>query len=320
MKLHHHRLLFSLVAALSFCLTPAVSSAQETTDSSPAEAQASKDLTAELGQPADDGDNDQPVFLMRYQFRTGDQLRYETIQKLTQQGVAERGRNTDSSEIHQRRLFTVQDVQDDGQAKVAMQFEHVRMQIQSGENPPEVFDSKMKEEDVPPRFKAAARNLKAAAPIYTVRPEGSLVNSDGVEEFPEGGQATFMIPLPADPIPVGHSWKTDIVVKVRLDVKVNREVVLLRTYRLKAVDGDIATIGFSTSVASAVNSPTVKAQLLQATPQGEIQFDLKHGRLIRKEIRIDNLALGVLGANSMLSATGNTIETLVTDDTAVTKR
>lgn len=325
MKLHHQQFIFRLLAASLCCLSLTASTAQEATQSadtaalSPDTPQAKIDA-ADATPPDADGASEQPVYLLRYQFQPGDQLRYETVQKLTQQGVAERGRNIDHSEIHQRRLFTVQDVQEDGQARVAMQFEHVKMQIQSGENPPEVFDSSMSEDEVPPRFRAAARNLKAAAPVYSVRPEGSLVNSKGIEEFPEGGQATFMIPLPADPISVGHSWKTNIVVKVRLDIKVNRDITLLRTYRLKSVENDVATIGFSTSVASTVKSPTVKAQLLQATPQGEIQFDLKHGRLVRKEIRIDNLALGVLGANSMLAANGTTIETLVTDEPAVTKR
>jgi len=279
-------------------------------------AESGEESNSEAAAPA----NAEPRYLLRYQFQPGDQLRYSTVQKLTQTGIAKAGRDVDNSEVQQQRLFTVKGVDDDGTAKVAMQFEHVRMEWQSGNDAPEVFDSKMSDDEVPRRFKESAHNLKKAAPTYTVSPEGSPVNEEGEEVFPDGGQATFMIPLPDDAVPVGHSWKTNIVVKVRLDIKVNREITLLRTYRLKSIEGDIATIGFATSVATTVKSPTVKAQLLQATPQGEIQFDLKRGRLVKKVIRIDNLALGVLGPNSMLSAVGSTVETLVEDDAAVTSR
>ncbi|MEZ6131917.1 MAG: DUF6263 family protein [Planctomycetaceae bacterium] len=318
MKLKHHL----IVLLLSFLVLPNPAFPDDTPVGSE-DRKSSESEAVDASEAVSDvaaSESAEPRYLLRYQFQPGDQLRYSATQKLTQTGVAKAGRDVDFSEIQQQRLFTVEDVSDDGMAKVAMQFEHVRMEWQSGDDTPEVFDSTMAENEVPRRFKESARNLKKAAPKYTVHPEGSPVNKDGEEVFPEGGQATFMIPLPAEAVPVGHSWKTNIVVKVRLDIKVNREITLLRTYRLKSVVDDIATIGFATSVATTVKSPTVKAQLLQATPQGEIQFDLKHGRLVKKVIRIDNLALGVLGPNSMLSAVGSTVETLVEDDAAVTSR
>lgn len=263
---------------------------------------------------------DQPTYLLRYQFRSGQKLRYETVQQKTQQGIAEFGRKVDTTKINQRRLFTVGDVAENGEAKVSMQYEHVRMELKSDDKEPEVFDSKMESTKVPKRFQGTARNLKGVAPIYTVRAEGSPVSDEGVEQIPKGGQATFMIPLPGDEISVGDSWKIHMIVNIRQKAGVMREIILLRTYRLKAVEKGIATIGFSTSILTPVKAPSVKAQLVEARSQGEMLFDVKNGKLLKKEFRIDGMVLGALGPNTMLTAKGRTVETLMTDEKAVTSR
>ena len=249
-------------------------------------------------------------YLLRYQFAPGEKLRYESVNQLIQQGVAAAGTKVDTTRIRQARLFTIDEVGEDGMAKASMQFEHVRMEIQSNDAEPEIYDSEMPAGEVPVQFRGTARKVAGAAPKYTLQPQGTPVSDEGIELTPKGGQASFMIPLPEAEVSVGETWKVNMMVTVRIASGVKRDIVLLRTYRLKNVEDDVATIGFSTSVLSSVKAPALRAQLLQATPQGEMLFDLKNGRLLRKEMRIDRMVIGALGPGTMLSAKGATVETL----------
>ena len=117
--------------------------------------------------------------LLRYKFHEGEQLRYESSQKVTQQAVAPGGQKVDVSKVEQRRLFRIGDVKDDGEASVSMQFEHVRMETQSDDRDPTVFESSMKDSEVPKIFRAAAHKLKGAAPIYSIQSTGTSISKDG---------------------------------------------------------------------------------------------------------------------------------------------
>jgi hypothetical protein len=257
--------------------------------------------------------DDVEKYLLRFTFTEGEKLRYETEQRVTQKAVAAAGAKVDLSTVKQTRLFRVGDVSEQGEAQVSMQFEHVRMELRSDDQPTEVFDTSMKESEVPTKFRAAARKLMRPAPTFTLRTEGTPVSDEGVEQIPEGGQAGFMMPLPREPIAIGQTWKVNIQPEVRIAEGVMRKIVLLRTYRLKEINDDVATITFATSIASKVRSPAIKAQLLQATPQGTVLFNIKLGRVLERELTFDRSVMGAVGPNTILSAKGRTTETLLPD-------
>ena len=271
------------------------------------EALSAKKTTAAA--PTDDAE----TYLLRFTFTEGETLRYETEQRVTQKAVAAAGAKVDSSTVKQTRLFRVAEVSDLGEAQVSMQFEHVRMELRSDDQPTEVFDTSMKESEVPIKFRAAARKLTRPAPTFTLRTEGTPVSDEGVEQIPEGGQAGFMMPLPREPIAIGQTWKVNIQPEVRIAEGIMRKILLLRTYRLKAVKDDVATITFATSIASKVRSPAIKAQLLQATPRGTVRFNIKVGRVIERELTFDRSVMGAVGPNTILSAKGKTTEKLLPD-------
>ncbi|MCP4786155.1 MAG: hypothetical protein GY903_33455 [Fuerstiella sp.] len=289
------------LSCVFFCgLLPTVVAAQDT---------ASSAETPSAVTPADDAEK----YLLRFTFKEGETLRYETEQQVTQKAVAAAGAKVDLSTVKQTRLFRVGEVSEQGEAQVSMQFEHVRMELKSDDQPVEVFDTSMKESEVPTKFRAAARKLMRPAPTFVLRTDGTPVNDDGVEQIPEGGQAGFMMPLPQEPIAVGKTWKVNIEPEVRIAEGVMRTISLLRTYRLTEMKGDIASITFATSIASRVRSPAIKAQLLQATPRGKILFNVKTGRVLAREITFDRSVMGAVGPNTLLSAKGKTTETLLPD-------
>lgn len=250
-------------------------------------------------------------YLLRYQFKNGEQLRYQTTQKMTQEAVGENQRKVDISTVMQKRRFLVSDVRKNGDASATMQFEKVHMELKSGDLDPIVFDSSMTLKEVPRLYQAAARKLRGVAPEFELSAGGIKLDNEGVELAPKKGRACFMVLLPQKEVRVGDTWKSTLEVEVRLTPKVNRTIRLLRTHRLSKVEDGIAHITVSTSVLSRVVSVQVKSQLLQATPQGMIQFDIANGRVVRRELNFDNSVLGAFGAGTMLSARGKTVEKLL---------
>ena len=95
-----------------------------------------------------------------YQFRPGQKLRYVTVQQATTDAAAAENHKIDKTEAEQRRVFTVDSVDGNSIAHVSMQFEYVRMQMQTDDRAPIVFDTTMKESEIPSRSCPTTKNVE----------------------------------------------------------------------------------------------------------------------------------------------------------------
>jgi hypothetical protein len=143
-----------------------------------------------------------------------------------------------------------------------------------------------------------------------------IIHDDVVQEMVVDGSsakhsASFTIPLPEQAVKVGDSWKVNYVAELRIGENLKRKVLLLRTYRLAKVEGDIATISFSTSITTRVGTPAQKSQLIKSTPQGTIEFDIARGLLVKRDMKHSKTVFNALGPNTMLTSVGHTTETLL---------
>lgn len=110
---------------------------------------------------------------LRYKFREGQTLRYETKQKMTLEAQMGAKKAVDISELKQRRVFTVQSVDERGAARIAMQFESVWMKKTTDDQPSQEFDSSMKAADVPMAFRQVAHQLRGSAARYWIDSTGN---------------------------------------------------------------------------------------------------------------------------------------------------
>ena len=284
---------------------------------------------------------------LRYQFRPEEKLRYQTHQTMTLDARIGQNRKVDVSELKQRRVFTVISADQSGDAKLAMQFEHVWMKMQSDDREPVLFDSTMKPNEVPTVFRNTAHQLKGSAPKYRLSSCGvSLFDADRIakavtqaaveQSEPASGNpielkesaassdrtvaqtaaeetdpGSFLAPLPEQPISIGETWKETIPVSVRLTKDINRTVTILRTYRMDSVENGIATISFRSSITSPITGPSVQAQLIQATPRGSLQFDIGRGVMLRRDLQFNETVIGAFGRESILSSVGTNTEELL---------
>ncbi len=273
--------------------------------------------STQQAEPADQqiADDDTERWLLRYQFEAGTRLRYLSEEKMTLQAQIGESERRDQSQARQIRTYSVQKQRPDGTAQIAMQFEDVWMQKKIDDLPPIEFRSSMPESEVPQVFKAVAHSLAGAASVCNVSPTGQALaaGNDGDRTADESSDAvdSFLMPLPAHRVAIGESWKEEITLPVRGGKDLTLQVVVLRTYRLDQVEQDIATISFRSSVRTQLRSPTIRSQLIQATPAGEFQLNLKTGQMLSRKFRHSATVIGALGAESLLSSVGVKTESLL---------
>lgn len=312
------------------------------------------------------------TWILRYKFLPAQQLRYKNTESVTLDAMQGELRKVDITSFEQRRVFTVDSVDESGSAKLAMQYEFVQMQRQTNELPPVMFNTKMEAKDVPPEFKNTARDLKGSAPKFWISNLGAaLQESDTAEGYrpvtkpvaqagnvivgdkPTGAAAgdvkqavaesstaieeaaktdkpatektgtakavqsgsanavTFLMPLPEHAVAVSETWREVIPVNVRVTEEISRKINILRTFRLESVEGNIATISFRSSVEAAVKSPTMRSQLIKATPKGTLTIDIERGVMLKREIRYDETVLNAIGQNSVVLCNGSSTEVLM---------
>jgi len=122
---------------------------------------------------------------------------------------------------------------------------------------------------------------------------------------------TFLMPLPENAVAVGDTWRELIPVNVRVTEEISRQINILRTFRLESVENGIATISFRSSVEAAVKSPTMRSQLIKATPKGTLTLDIERGVMLKREIRYDETVLNAIGPNSVVLCHGKSTEELL---------
>ena len=161
----------------------------------------------------------------------------------------------------------------------------------------------------------------------TVQVRRSLPSSGNLSESPvqnkskskanleQNVHASFFVLFPEKPVQIGESWEEIFTVDVQENKFLTRKVKLIRRFRLEKVKGTRAFIKMSTAVLTPNLSPMTRSQLVQRTPSGEIEFDLKRGVMIRRELKIDNAVFGSFGQKSFVSAESHRIEQLVADPT-----
>jgi hypothetical protein len=140
---------------------------------------------------------------------------------------------------------------------------------------------------------------------------GSGLQAASIQKKKENDPGSFLMPLPEDAVKVGDTWKETISVPVRVTQEINRQVPILRTFRLDSVENGVATISFRSSIETPVKGAIVRSQLIQATPRGTMTFDIDRGVMLRREMRYNESVVGALGQESVLSSIGTNTETLV---------
>jgi hypothetical protein len=148
----------------------------------------------------------------------------------------------------------------------------------------------------------------------TITPLGKIVDAkqrgagSAAQQVKEG-QLDFLPLLPEDPVAVGESWKQEYTLDIAIETPpYKRPVTLQRKFTLLSVESGIATIDERTFVLTPPRDPMEEAQLLKRTPIGTFTIDIEKGRLIQRELKIDNRVVGFQGPQTEMKVVGTRID------------
>ena len=130
----------------------------------------------------------------------------------------------------------------------------------------------------------ARRQLVKLAAQADAKPANALENESWVT-----------IPLPGEPVPIGHSWSIPQAIDIPLEGGLFKRIKTVQQFTLEEVETGVATIRFSTDVLTPVTDPVVESQLVQRESVGHMRFDMDEGRILSQQINIDKHVVGFRG-------------------------
>lgn len=232
-----------------------------------------------------------PVVL-RYRFHPNQFLHYEVTHEmfisLTAKEITETTINKSISKQHLRIIS----VNSDGSAVMEPTLDHVRMTSQFDENPVVEFDSGDKNRQ-PRQFTNVLKSIGKPQGRQRVDARGNIIADDDNSESMKS--TSLLVPFPEKPVEVGATWNDDYSVNVKVRDKVFRPIKLRRSYTLTRLDGQVARIEFKTAELDNPQDPEIRAQLIQMTPSGTVQFDVKAGKIVAKTIYSDKVEFNIAG-------------------------
>jgi hypothetical protein len=270
---------------------------------------------------------DDATYLLVYKFNSGQFLHYELSDRaeLTTQTANNLTRAIQETQC--LKSYRIVSVDESGNATLEPVVEHVRMASTTGEKAIVGYDS-TKDEVVPRGFENLAGTIGRPLARFQFAPNGRLIKvtllvDDVPKSFSEAAERTdpainFLVVFPEQAVKVGEKWSEKFDTKVTVasvGSQVQRELGLIRVFELVKVEDEIATIQFRTSPRIPINEPDILRQIVQQTPSGTIEFDLKNGRLLLRSLKIDEKVIGAFGAQTLLDAQGAMTERLITPKT-----
>lgn len=235
---------------------------------------------------------------LRYVFRRGDtvasRVEHRALTETTMNGVTESVETmTDST-----RTWRVVHVDAAGAATLEQSVNNVTMTSRSSDRG-EIRWASSGDAEPPPGYEAVPASLGVPLVRLTVSPAGLVLERRELRPCPAAASGDLVIvPLPEEPVPVGHIWTVPDEVIVEVPNGPRKAVRTRLRYRLEAVHDGLATIAVDTTVLTPLDDPRLEARLLERIWDGTIRFDIEAGRITSRRTAIDRRVVGFGGPQS----------------------
>jgi len=263
-----------------------------------------------------------PAHRLAYRFTAGETVRTKVVHLATVETKIKGVAQTTKSRTVSTRAWRIREVDSKGN----ITFDNVveRLEMWNGvEGRQEVHYDSDADKSPPPEFTQVAASVGKVLATIQIDPQGHIIaRSDNQAQFNPGiGDLTIPFP-PADkqPIRAGVTWSIPDELKLPVEGGTYKKIQTQQQYRLEKVEAGVATIAVETQVLTPVNDPKLQSQLVQRLQRGTIKFDVDAGRLIHKQLDIDQEVFGFSGADSHMQYLARfTEEPLPTSDQTAKK-
>jgi len=239
-------------------------------------------------------------YTLRYQFKVGEVLRWEVEHRAkTDTNVSGSVQSADTSSKSVK-AWRVQRLDADGSATFEHTVEWVEMRQRLTGREEVCYDSKTDKEP-PPAFQQVAKSIGVLLSTVTVGPQGKVLDRvRTVAQSKNQSEGEITIPLPEEPVAVGHVWSFVHDVSVPLNTGGIRKVRTQQRFKLASVKTGVATIEVSNHLLTPINDPKLESQLLQRQSSGTVKFDIDGGRVLSQQMDLDKRVVGFSGPTSSI--------------------
>ena len=263
-------------------------------DPKPAATESESDVAAQLAAVKD---RLAPTYALAYKFAAGDAMRTKVVHLVTVETSIKGVNQTASTRTVSTKLWTIKRIEPTGNVVFEHSVEDVNMwQKVTGRQ--EVRYNSRTDKTPPPGHEHIAASLGKVLSVVTMDKNGRILSRDDKQKQFNPGIGDLTIPFPSEPVKAGGTWSIPNEVRVSLEDGTVKKVATRQQYKLEKVETGVATISVQTQVLTPVADPKVQSQLVQRLQRGTIKFDLDAGRLIHKQMDLDESVFGFNGPDS----------------------
>lgn len=262
---------------------------------------------------------DEPKYDLKYQFKTGDVIRYSVLHRMNVRNTIDKETQEASSRTESIKAWRIIDVMPDGEIELINMVEQVHMTNRLPGQDELEYDSQ-RDAEPPPGFEDAAAAVGVPLSIIRMSPRGEIVSRELKVDQPNADpNAPITARLPDEPVAVGDAWNEPLQVTVQPKAGGTLAIEARRHYKLTAVDDNIAAIEVTYQVLSPINA-YIEAQIIQRLMNGTIKFDIGAGRVIGQQMEVDKRVLGYAGNTSSMHYVMRMEETLLVGTPEVARK
>jgi hypothetical protein len=241
-----------------------------------------------------------PEHRLAYRFKPGEVIRTKVVHLATVETKIKGVAQTTKSRTVSTRVWRIRDVDAAGNITFDNAVERVEM-WNSVEGRQESHYDSATDKTPSPEFSNVAASVGKVLATIKIDPCGRILSRQDAKSQYNPGIGDLTVPFPPgdkQPIKAGVSWSIGDELKLPLEDGSLKKIQTQQQYRLEKVEAGVATISVATQVLTPVNDPKLQSQLVQRLQRGTIKFDVDAGRLLHKQLDIDQEVFGFSGADS----------------------
>lgn len=235
---------------------------------------------------------------LRYRFVPGEKIVMDVAHRALTETTIGATRQAVETATNSTKIWTVVAVDPQGHATIEHSVGDVTMTSRTSDKGETRWSSR-DPGPVPPDYESVTHSLGVPLSRVEVDAAGRVLSRRDFKPSPPSSTGDLMVvPLPDEPATVGTEWAVPQEVVVEVPNGPRKAVKTRLRYRVAALRDGVATIDVDTTVLTPIDDPRLEARLLERIWDGQIEFDVARGRLLRRSTGVDRRVVGFSGPES----------------------
>lgn len=258
-------------------------------------------------------------YKLRYRFTPGEVVRWKVVHLVTVETKIQGVSQTAKTRSISTKAWKILDADQSGKIRFAHVVENVDM-WQNVSGRADVKYNSQTDDKAPEEYAHVAKSIGIPLATVTIDLAGQVLDRKSEGTSFNAGLGELTIPLPEGAVKIGAEWHVPDEVIVRLEDRQVKKIKTRQLFTLQSVETGVATINVETQILTPVDDPKVKSQLVQRLTSGTIKFDIDAGRVLSKQMDLDETVLGFNGADSSMAYRARFTEEILKGEPATAKK